>query len=66
MASLNHDMEIGGNYLSVPEAARYLGIGRKVLYQLIEYNRIRAVRRRQVLLVDKESLEEFQRGGQLV
>ena len=65
MAILNQDTEVGGNYLSVPEAARYLGVGRKVLYQLIEYNRIRAVRRRRVLLVDKESLEEFQRGGQL-
>jgi len=65
MASLNHDMELGGNFLSVGEAARYLGVGRKVLYQLIEYNRIRAVRRRQVLLVDKASLDEFQRGGQI-
>lgn len=66
MASLNQDREIDGNYLSVPEAARYLGVGRKVLYQLIEYNRIRAVRRRRVLLVDRGSLEEFQRGGQMV
>jgi excisionase family DNA binding protein len=65
MARLNHDMEVSGNFLSVPEAARYLGVGRKVLYQLIEYNRIRAVRRRQVMLVDKESLDEFQRGGQI-
>jgi len=65
MARLNHDMDVGGNFLSVSEAARYLGVGRKVLYQLIEYNRIRAVRRRQVLLVDKESLDEFRRGGQI-
>jgi excisionase family DNA binding protein len=65
MANLNHDLDVDGNFLSVPEAARYLGVGRKVLYQLIEYNRIRAVRRRQVLLVDKESLEEFQRRGQM-
>lgn len=66
MASLNQDMEVVGNFLSVAEAARYLGVGRRVLYQLIEYNRIRAIRRRQVLLVDKESLEEFQRRGQMV
>ena len=66
MASLNQDREIDGNYLSVSEAARYLGVGRKVLYQLIEYNRIRAVRRRQVLLVDKGSLDEFQQEGQMV
>jgi excisionase family DNA binding protein len=65
MASLNEHTEIGRNFVSVADAARYLGVGRKVLYQLIEYNRVRAVRRRQILMVDKESLEEFQRTGQM-
>jgi excisionase family DNA binding protein len=65
MASLNEHLEIGGNFMSVADAARYLGVGRKVVYQLIEYDRVRAVRRRQVLMVDKESLEEFQRTGQI-
>jgi excisionase family DNA binding protein len=65
MASLNEPTEIGRNFVSVADAARYLGVGRKVLYQLIEYNRVRAVRRRQILMVDKESLEEFQRTGQM-
>ncbi|MCU0601811.1 MAG: helix-turn-helix domain-containing protein [Desulfobacterales bacterium] len=51
--------------MSVADAARYLGVGRKVVYQLIEYHRIRAVRRRQFLMVDRESLEEFQRTGQI-
>jgi len=65
MANLNEHTEIGRNFVCVADAARYLGVGRKVLYQLIEYNRVRAVRRRQVLMVDKESLEEFQRTGQM-
>ena len=65
MASLNEHAAIGGDFLSVADAARYLGVGRKVVYQLIEYDRVRAVRRRQVLMVDKESLEEFQRTGQI-
>jgi len=65
MASLDEPKEIGRNFVSVADAARYLGVGRKVLYQLIEYNRVRAVRRRQILMVDKESLEEFQRTGQM-
>lgn len=65
MANLNEHTEIGRNFVSVADAARYLGVGRKVLYQLIEYNRVRAVRRRQVLMVDKGSLEEFQRTGQM-
>jgi excisionase family DNA binding protein len=51
--------------MSVADAARYLGVGRKVVYQLIEYERVRAVRRRQVLMVDRESLEEFRQTGQM-
>lgn len=65
MAHLNELMENGGNFVSVADAARYLGVGRKVVYQLIEYNRVRTVRRRQFLLVDQESLEEFRRTGQM-
>jgi excisionase family DNA binding protein len=65
MASLNPHTEVGGNFVSVADAARYLGVGRKVVYQLIEYNRVRAVRRRHFLMVDRESLEEFQRTGQI-
>jgi excisionase family DNA binding protein len=65
MASLNPHPGISGDFVSVADAARYLGVGRKVVYQLIEYQRVRAVRRRQVLMVDKESLEEFQLTGQL-
>jgi excisionase family DNA binding protein len=65
MASLNEHAETGENFLSVADAARYLGVGRKVLYQLIEYDRVRAVRRRKVLMVVRQSLEEFQRTGQM-
>jgi len=55
----------GGNYVTVGEAARFLGVGRKVVYQLIEFKRIRAGRRRQVILVEKSSLEEFRSSGGL-
>ena len=65
MASLNPHPDISGDFVSVADAARYPGVGRKVVYQLIEYDRVRAVRRRQVLMVDRESLEEFQRTGQM-
>ena len=30
--------------MSVADAARYLGVGRKVVYQLIESDRVRTVR----------------------
>lgn len=52
-------------YISVGEAARYLGVGRKIVYQLIDFGRIRAQRRRKMILVDAQSLEEFQRSGRL-
>lgn len=53
------------NYVTIGEAARSLGIGRKVVYQLIEFNRIRAGRRRHMILVEKCSLEEFRSSGGL-
>jgi excisionase family DNA binding protein len=51
--------------MTVPEAAKYLGVGRKVVYQLIEYGRLRAIRDRSVVMVGKTSLEEFRSSGQL-
>ena len=51
------------DYVTIGEAARYLGVGRKIVYQLIVFDRIRAGRRRQVILVDRHSLEEFRRSG---
>jgi hypothetical protein len=43
-----------------------LGVGRKIVYQLVEFERIRSLRRGRVLWVDKGSLDEFQRSGQMV
>lgn len=55
----------GSAYVTVGEAARYLGVGRKIVYQLIDYGRIRASRNRKMLAVDRNSLEEFRRSGGL-
>jgi excisionase family DNA binding protein len=52
-------------YVTVGEAARYLGVGRRIVYQLIDFGRIRAQRRRKMILVDPQSLEEFRRSGRL-
>ncbi len=51
--------------LTVGEAARYLGVGRKAVYQLIEYDQIRIVREQRTLLVEKKSLDEFMASGKL-
>jgi excisionase family DNA binding protein len=65
MAYLDRTQEGLESFMTVAEAARYLGVGRKVVYQLVEFERIRAVRRGRVLWVDKGSLDEFRRSGQL-
>jgi len=45
--------------LSVSGAAKYLGVGRKVLYQLIERGEITVVRSGKTVLVEKKSLDDF-------
>jgi excisionase family DNA binding protein len=65
MAYLDRTQEGLESFMTVAEAARYLGVGRKVVYQLVEFERIRAVRRGRVLWVDKASLDEFRHSGQL-
>jgi excisionase family DNA binding protein len=55
----------GFAYITVGEAARYLGVGRRIVYQLIDFGRIRAHRRRKMIMVDPRSLEEFRRSGRM-
>lgn len=52
--------------VSVPEAAKYLGVGRKIIYQLLENNELRAIRERGKILIDPCSLREFQAMGKMV
>ncbi|MBI5444441.1 MAG: helix-turn-helix domain-containing protein [Deltaproteobacteria bacterium] len=51
--------------LTVPEAAKYLGIGRKVLYSLLERGELTAVKAGRATLVEKKSLDAFRAGGGL-
>jgi len=57
-----------GEYIYLPlitvgEAARYLGVGRKIIYQLIEYDQIKVVRNRGAVRIEKQSLDEIRRRG---
>jgi excisionase family DNA binding protein len=57
-------------YLSAPlldvgQASKYLGVGRKVLYQLIERGEITVVKSGTSTLVEKESLDAFRARGTL-
>ncbi len=51
--------------MTVGEAAKYLGVGRKIIYQMIEFDQIRAVRENRAVLIEKRSLDEFRASGQL-
>ena len=51
--------------MTVSEAARYMGVGKKIIYQLLEFDAIRAVKQRGAVLVEKKSLDEFRASGKL-
>ncbi|WP_319406833.1 helix-turn-helix domain-containing protein [uncultured Desulfosarcina sp.] len=57
-----------GKYIEVPvltvsEAARFIGVGKKVIYQLVEFDEIRAVREHGRVMIDRSSLEAFHNSG---
>ncbi|MFP5213055.1 MAG: helix-turn-helix domain-containing protein [Acidobacteriota bacterium] len=52
--------------LTIPEAAKYLGVGKKVVYQLIEWGQIKAVRVKGSVQVEKQSLDDYIASGKLV
>ena len=51
--------------MTVGETARYMGVGRKVVYQLIEYGEIRAVKNKSRVEIEKASVDAFRAAGRL-
>jgi len=52
--------------LRIAEAARYLGVGRKIVYQLLERGELRAVKGKgSVVLIEKQSLDALRSSGRL-
>jgi len=51
--------------VTVPEAAKFLGIGRKVVYQLLDHGELRAIRKRSKILLDPCSLYDYQEKGKM-
>ena len=49
--------------LTVGEAARYLGVGRKIIYQLIEYELLKTVRSNGAVRIEKRILDELKSSG---
>ena len=62
----SHDTDVVSlPLLTVSEAAKYLGVGRKIVYQLLEFGEIRAVKKRGAVLIEKESVDSFRSSGKL-
>lgn len=57
--------KVSAPLLTVGEAARYLGVGRKVVYQLIERGDLRVVKSRGTTLIEKASLVAFRASNAL-
>lgn len=52
--------------LSVGETAKYMGIGRKLVYQLIEFGEILAIRQNGAVRVDRYSVDSFMKSGKRI
>lgn len=51
--------------VTVPEAAKFLGVGRRVIYQLLENDVLHAIRRRGKMLIDPCCLYDFHNKGKM-
>lgn len=51
--------------LTVGEAAKYLGVGRKKVYELIEWGELKAVKLGRSVQIEGESLDRFRESGKL-
>ena len=51
--------------MTVGETARYMGVGRKIVYQLIEYGQIRALKNKGSVVIEKTSVDTFRASGKL-
>ena len=58
------------NFVSLPlmtvsETAAYMGVGKQIVYQLIEFGEIRAVKNKGAVLIEKASVDAFRASGKL-
>ena len=51
--------------LTISEAAKYLGVGRQVVYRLIEWGELRAVKMRGTALIEKRCLDDYRASGRM-
>ena len=51
--------------MTVSETAKYMGVGRQIVYQLLEFGELRAVKNKSAVLVEKASVDAFRASGKL-
>ncbi|HHP7233644.1 MAG TPA: excisionase family DNA-binding protein [Desulfobacterales bacterium] len=51
--------------MTVSETARYMGVGKKIVYQLIEFGELNAVKNKGQVLIEKASADHFRSSGKL-
>jgi excisionase family DNA binding protein len=51
--------------VSISDAAKYMGVSRKIIYRLIEFAEIRAAKQGKAIRVEKKSLDMFRESGKL-
>lgn len=56
---------VSGPLITVADAARYLGVGKKIVYQLIEGGELNAVRNRGAVWIERRSLDNYKASGKL-
>jgi len=59
------DTVVTSALLTLSEAAKFLGVGRKKIYELIEWGELKAVKLGRSVQVKKNSLDEFKASGKL-
>lgn len=52
-------------WLTVSETAKYMGVGRQIVYQLIDFGELSAVRKNRAVLVEKGSVDTFRNSSKL-
>ena len=63
--TIDQEKNIALPLMTVGETARYMGVGRKIVDQLIEYGEIRAVKNKSRVEIEKASVDAFRAAGRL-
>ena len=61
----HHNPRAQLSFMTVSETAKYMGVGRKIVYQLLEFGEIRAIRNGGATLIEKDSVDAFRHSGKL-